>query len=314
MGNSSEEVFRRLEGAIAKWDATLREVREAAPSPAEPPAEWVEALEKQLAQVLQTTADMQSALQTLTSEMAGLQHVPEQLETLGRLLADREGTFHPLEPDAEHDERVTALVRQLAERTEERNTAQAELDELRARLDGEAASRAAYADEEAGAPTVEDVEPIALDVRDELGGKLRIGEILLRAGIVTAAQLETALAAQNDEGTRRHLGEVLVEQGFTGEDVVARVVASQLGIAFSRLTPGMIDEAATELISARMARHHSCVPIRATDEELHLAMCNPLDVVAMDDIAMAAERRVVPVMSTTSDVAAALERIYGQGA
>ena len=191
----------------------------------------------------------------------------------------------------------------------ERDAARAELAALR----GEMASLR-RANEEL-ARTTQQVEQDAKETLsakafDARGQKRRMGDILVDAGVITADQLQKALRVQEDTQVRP-LGIVLIEAGYTTESVIAQALASQLRLDSVRLAREPIDANATRLINRQMALHHTLIPIRATAAQVTVAMTNPLDLVAIDDVEHATGRRVEPVVATLSDVSEAIVRYYG---
>ena len=108
----------------------------------------------------------------------------------------------------------------------------------------------------------------------------------------------------------RRLGAILVERGYTSEDVVAKVLASQMRLAYIRLDRTPVDVGATRLIGAQMATTHQLIPIAATAQRLTVAMANPLDLIALDDIELATGLRVEPAVAAASDVMRAIARYY----
>jgi type IV pilus assembly protein PilB len=138
----------------------------------------------------------------------------------------------------------------------------------------------------------------------------RMGEILVAAGAIGQTQLSTALQRQESEPTRR-LGTILVELGATTEIMIARVLAAQLQLPFTELSEDDISDQAVSLVTARLVRNHRTMPMRATNDAIVLAMSNPLDLIAIEDIELATGRRVEVVVATASQVAAAIETFYG---
>jgi type IV pilus assembly protein PilB len=136
-----------------------------------------------------------------------------------------------------------------------------------------------------------------------------MGEILVDAHVITREQLNQALTEQKKNPQRR-LGLIFVEMGFTGEDIVSQVLASQLQLAFVHLAKEMIDITAVRLISSQMATLHMLIPLRAAPGKLTVAMANPLDLIALDDVELATSRRVEPVVATAADISAAIVRFY----
>ncbi|MCL4694839.1 MAG: type II secretion system protein GspE, partial [Candidatus Hydrogenedentes bacterium] len=135
------------------------------------------------------------------------------------------------------------------------------------------------------------------------------GEMLMEAGVISQDQLDSALAAQADSPDRS-LAEILVDQGAVGEEVVAQAAAAQHRVLYVNLNDNSVDPAAAALISFKIAQQHHCVPVRATEDSLVLAMADPLNVIAIEDVERASSRSVRPVMATQSAIAAAIDRVY----
>jgi hypothetical protein len=144
---------------------------------------------------------------------------------------------------------------------------------------------------------------------DESGRKRRIGEILRASGHITQEQLMDALKKQQ-EARRRKLGAILVENGYTSDEAVAETVAVQLGLPYVRLGSQPVSSSIVRLCSRKLARMHRCMPIRATGNELTLAMCDPLDLVAIDDVERVTHLRVNVVVAPTTDIEKAHEQYY----
>lgn len=147
---------------------------------------------------------------------------------------------------------------------------------------------------------------------DARGQKRRMGDLLVDAGVITAEQLKKVLQIQHDT-QQRPLGTVLIEAGFTTETIIAQALASQLRLNFVRLSREPIDANAIRLLSRQLALRHGVLPVRATPALVTLAMTNPLDLVAVDDVEHATGRRVEPVIATVSDVSEAIARHYPAG-
>ncbi len=141
------------------------------------------------------------------------------------------------------------------------------------------------------------------------GKKLLMGDILAEARIVTAGQLEEAVEEQQRTPTH-HIGAILIARGFASEEAVAQALACQSRVDFVRLSEDSVDAAAASLVSERLARQHACIPLTATEESIHLAMANPMDLVAIEDIERASNRKVEPLVATATDIEDAIARYY----
>lgn len=139
-----------------------------------------------------------------------------------------------------------------------------------------------------------------------VGGQL--DELLLRRGLVSEEQLDEARAQA--EQRRRSLGRVLIELGYVTEGGLVSILAEQLGLEFVDLSETTIDISAVAMVPEHAARRHNCIPVRFEDGRLVLAMADPANVVAIDDIRALAKRDVRPVVATKQDVLGAINRHY----
>ncbi len=139
----------------------------------------------------------------------------------------------------------------------------------------------------------------------------QLGEILLEGGLVTHDQLAVAVDEQNRLG--RSLGRVLVDQGVLTESQLVASLAAQIGMRFVDLSDIQIDGSALGRVPGHVARRHTAIPIGYEDGRLLVAMADPANVFAIDDIRSAAGIDVKPVVATRTDVAAAIDRFYRAG-
>ena len=140
----------------------------------------------------------------------------------------------------------------------------------------------------------------------------RIGDILLATGVITPQQLTEALAQQRR--TRERLGRVLVDQGAASEKQIAQALAAQLDLPLVALSSARLDPNAVKLIPEILARKRRVVPLRLDGSYVIVAMADPLDVFALDDVGIAARHPVKAVVAVESEVMATIERAYGMGA
>ena len=143
----------------------------------------------------------------------------------------------------------------------------------------------------------------------------QLGDILLEGDLVTRDQLSVAVEEQNRLG--RSLGRVLVDQGVLTEAQLVAALATQIGMRFVDLTEAPIDGAALARIPGNVARRHTAIPIGFEDGRLVVAMADPANVFAIDDIKQIAGQRgyvdIKPVVATRNDVVAAIDRYYRAG-
>ncbi|MBR9990804.1 MAG: Flp pilus assembly complex ATPase component TadA [Gemmatimonadetes bacterium] len=133
-----------------------------------------------------------------------------------------------------------------------------------------------------------------------------LGQMLIASGAITADDLEAALVEQARTGER--LGVVLIRRGADGEHV-ARVLARQLRLPHAT-APLQSDPAALELLDRELATRLRVVPLSMTERGLRVAMADPLDMAAVEDLRFRTGRRVEPCVATPSAVDAALVAAY----
>ena len=137
---------------------------------------------------------------------------------------------------------------------------------------------------------------------------MQLGELLVEEGKLTAAQLETAAAEQRASG--RSLGRVLVELGMLSESELLSTLAAQVGMEFVDLGSVSIEPTAALRLPEAMARRHAAIPIGIEDGRLVVAMADPGNVVAVDDVRAVAGADIRMVVATRADITAAIDRVH----
>ncbi|MEX1182556.1 MAG: ATPase, T2SS/T4P/T4SS family [Gemmatimonadota bacterium] len=133
-----------------------------------------------------------------------------------------------------------------------------------------------------------------------------LGQILLASGAIDQQELDTALGEQRRTGER--LGMVLARRGLDGEQV-ARALARQLRLTHAA-APLQPEPGALRLLDGALAARLRVVPLSATDRTLRVAMSDPLDLAAMDDLRFRTGRRIEPAVASPTAVEAALMAAY----
>jgi type IV pilus assembly protein PilB len=136
-----------------------------------------------------------------------------------------------------------------------------------------------------------------------------LADVLLEEGLITEEQLLQAQAEQDTKG--RSLGRVLIEMGLVKETDLVSALARQVGLEFVDLNEHPIDPSAASLISDQVARRYRALPIAYEDSRLVVAMSDPSNVFALDDIRTITGLEVKPVVATAADIDAAIRK-YGQ--
>ncbi|MBP2653919.1 MAG: epsE [Firmicutes bacterium] len=139
--------------------------------------------------------------------------------------------------------------------------------------------------------------------------RFRLGDILLNAGIITDEQLQKALAMQRKNGER--LGKTLINLGVVSEDNILRALESQLGVDVVSLARYPIERDAALLIPAQLAERHKVLPLKKDGSQIILAMADPTNFFAIDDVRMVTGLNVQPVIAIESELERFIESAYG---
>ena len=143
-------------------------------------------------------------------------------------------------------------------------------------------------------------------------GRMRLGDLLVQQKVLTEEDLMEAL--QKQRGTGRKIGEVLVEEGYITEELIARALQTQLGLKIVQLTGVVIPPEVRDLVTPDILKKYVCIPFELDPYNaniLHLAMADPMDMAAIDDISIVTNLQVEPFISTQREILAALDRAYG---
>jgi len=136
----------------------------------------------------------------------------------------------------------------------------------------------------------------------------QLGDILLEGGLVSPPELAAALEEHHRLG--RSLGRVLVDLGVLTEGQLVSALATQIGLPFVDLSDYPVDAGAVALLSDAVVRRHLALPIAFEDGRLVVAMADPANVFALDDIRSLTRREVKPVVATKADLLAAVNRYH----
>ncbi len=136
----------------------------------------------------------------------------------------------------------------------------------------------------------------------------QLSDILLEQGLVNDEQLVAALDEQQREG--RSLGRVLVDHGVLTESQLVAALAAQIGMRFVDLSEQAVDGSAVGRVPGAVARRHCALPIAIEEGKIVVAMADPANVFAIDDIRSMTGLDVRPVVATRADVLAAIDRYY----
>ena len=143
--------------------------------------------------------------------------------------------------------------------------------------------------------------------------KLRLGDVLVQNGVITEEDLQRGLERQ--KGSGRKLGETLVDEGITTEENIARALSKQFHYDMVDLQNTVIPQEILDLVPASVLKKHRAIPFEYSPDNmnvLRVAMSDPMDIAAMDDINIITNLQVEPVVATMGSVMLAIDHYYGQ--
>ena len=141
---------------------------------------------------------------------------------------------------------------------------------------------------------------------------VRIGELLLKEKRITPEQLQEALTYQRQNGGK--LGYNLIKLGYVKDEEITALLSKQYGVPSIALTQFEIDPAVVKLVPAETALKYQIVPLSRSGATLTIAMTDPTNVFAMDDIKFMTGYNVEPVVASETAVVDAIQRYYGKAA
>ena len=164
------------------------------------------------------------------------------------------------------------------------------------------------------APDAELAEPESegLDVEDSFRpgrrSKLRLGDILREMKVVSDEQIEQAAASQKETGKR--LGEALLDLGFVDELDLVKALGRNLGVPYIDLTATPVDPEVADVLPERLARRYGAVPVKFLDDQILLvAMVDPSNVFAIDDLRIMTGYEVQPAIASAKEVFSTIARL-----
>ena len=138
----------------------------------------------------------------------------------------------------------------------------------------------------------------------------KLGELLVEAGLITQEQLDATLSDEKKEKGKR-LGTLLVEKGFATELDIAETIAYQLNIPFLDIHTAVIEPEAIKLVPEKLARKHIIIPLYIEKKNvIKIAMADPLNMEALDDIRFATNYQSSPMVATATDIVKAIKTHY----
>ena len=144
-----------------------------------------------------------------------------------------------------------------------------------------------------------------------LAGRGRMGEILVSEGKISEEQLQ--LAAEMQRENRGDLGDILLSLGYVTKMDLAQAVAQRLKLDFIELTENDVDRSLLTMVDQRILRKHGVMPVRMMDEHLIVAMSDPKDLYALEDLRMISGYPITPVVATEEDIGKVQGKLFAIG-
>ena len=136
-----------------------------------------------------------------------------------------------------------------------------------------------------------------------------LGQLLLWNNIITQEQLEKALEEQKK--TNKKLGSILIEKGFVEEDVLNDFLSKQYGVKSINLSSVEIPKEVIQKIPAQIAKKYALMPLRIKDNKLEIAISDPTNILAFDDLRFITGMNIVPYLSNEASILKAIDKYYG---
>ena len=143
--------------------------------------------------------------------------------------------------------------------------------------------------------------------------KIRLGDVLMSRGLINQNQLNMALKEQKEKG--RMLGEMLVELGYVTQEKINDILCEMLNIEFIDLQVEEPEENVRDLIPEEVMRKYTLVPMRYDKNNagvIQVAMADPMNILAMDDINIITGKQIAPYLANASDIRAYFDRVFGK--
>ncbi len=145
-------------------------------------------------------------------------------------------------------------------------------------------------------------------LKKKSGRRKKLGECLVEAGLIDNKTLDNALGIQKIQ--KKKIGQTLIDMGVADDGMIAKALASQLNIALLRLDEIQIPEKIISLVPHELAENHLIIPIKETKKGLLVAMANPLEFYALDDLRFVTQMAIDIAVAPQREILEAIERYY----
>ncbi len=135
----------------------------------------------------------------------------------------------------------------------------------------------------------------------------RLGDLLIESGLITDAQLESALSNKKQD---EKLGDVLLKEGYITEQQLIEVLEFQLGIPHINISQYPIEQDTVKILPKDIAKRHQVMPIRTEDNQLLVAMADPMDYFAIEELRISTGYQIIPAIATKDELQQTINKFY----
>ncbi len=142
--------------------------------------------------------------------------------------------------------------------------------------------------------------------------KIRMGDLLVAAGAITEEELQEALTKQKEKGQK--LGQTLLEEGYISKELLIATLTQQLGVEYIELKGCKFDDDVLNLIPEDIVMKYKVLPLGYDENNpnvLRVAMADPMDIVAVDDLSIVTGAQIEPLLAMEEDLTEAIGKYYG---
>lgn len=140
--------------------------------------------------------------------------------------------------------------------------------------------------------------------------KDKIGNLLVKSGVITQEQLDTALAIQTKKGGL--IGKIMVKQGYLDTKSLYEFLQKQMGVEFIDLEVIEIEESIINLVTRNIARMHKLIPVKLSNGSLKVAMSDPMNIFSIDDLRLTTGYNIIPCLADEDQIMIMLDKYYGK--
>lgn len=140
--------------------------------------------------------------------------------------------------------------------------------------------------------------------------KKMLGELLVENNLLSATQLSEALEKQKT--SKKRLGEIVVDLGFVDEQELYTLLANQMGFKYVSLKNVELDIDTVMTINQNLAQKHLAIPIAIENNKLVIAMADPSNILALDDISIYSNMEIIPVLASPREITANINKYFGE--